>query len=94
MKYASPNLHLSMEILSLQPVYVGKRFLVTVAIMYALEKSQSIKSCQISYWVIQSIHGRKSVLAVYTFSYKKGTKPFLLRNSNVTSWSFLAAVDR
>lgn len=43
MKYASPDLLLSTENLSLQPVYVGKHFLVTVA-MYVLEESQSIKS--------------------------------------------------
>jgi hypothetical protein len=91
MKYASPDPLLSTKNLSLHPVYVGKRFLVTVA-MYVLKESQSTKSCQSSYWLTQSIHGGKSALAVYTFSYKK-TKPFL-RSFNVTSWSFLAAVDR
>jgi len=43
MKRTGPNLLLSTENLTLKPVYVGKHFLVTVA-MYVLVESRSIKS--------------------------------------------------
>jgi len=44
MKHASPDLLLSTENLFLQPVYVGKHFLLVTVAMYVLEESQSIKS--------------------------------------------------